>query len=293
MSSGRHRSELLGVPRSVEVTGGTLDYFERGEGPLLLFSHGWLSNANLWRKVIDLLHGDFRCLALDLPLGSHRTPMDADADLGPSGVAALIVDALEGLDLSEVTLVGNDSGGAYSQIALARHGERIGDRVARLILTSCETPYDEWPPAPFDVLPALARDPRALGGLLGALEDPAIRATPPAYGLLLKHPVELQVSDSYALPATREDGVLHDVAKAMASASTAPIREAGERLIAASELPILLIWSGEDEVFPLEHAERYAGALKHGRLVAIEGAYSFTPEDQPEAVAAAIRSFAS
>jgi len=125
------------------------------------------------------------------------------------------------------------------------------------------------------------------------LEDSAIRATPPAYGLLFKHPVDPQVSDSYALPATREDGVLRDVAKAMASASTAPVREAGERLIAASELPILLIWSGEDGVFPLEHAERYAGALKHGRLVPIEDAYGFTPEDQPEAVATAIRSFAS
>ncbi len=286
-----HRSELLGVSHSVDVTGGTLDYFERGEGPLLLFSHGWLSNANLWRKVIDLLHEDFRCVALDLPLGSHRRPMGADADLSPNGVAGLIADLLEGLDLNEVALIGNDSGGAYSQIALARHGERIGDRVRGLILTSCETPYDEWPPPPFDGLPAAARDLQVLRGLLGALEDPIVRALPPAYGLLLKHPVEPEIFDSYALPATREPGVLGDVAKAMAAASTAPVREAGEYLIASSELPILLIWSKEDEVFPLEHGERYAEALKHGRFVPINDAYSFTPEDQPEAVAVAIRSF--
>jgi pimeloyl-ACP methyl ester carboxylesterase len=291
VSPHRWRSELLGVPRSVEVTGGSLEYFERGTGPTLLFSHGWLANANLWRKVIDLLHRDFRCLSLDLPLGSHRTPMDADADLGPAGVARLLSDALERIDLDDVTLVGNDSGGAYSQIALARHGERIGDRVTRLILTSCETPYDEWPPPPFDGLPAAARDPQALKRLLGALEDPAIRATPPAYGLLLKHPIEPEVSDSYALPATRDEGVLRDVAKAMASASTAPVREAGEHLIASSGLPTLLIWSSEDLVFPLEHAARYAAALRHGQLVPIEDAYSFTPEDQPVAVAAAIRHF--
>lgn len=288
-----YRSKLLGVPHSVDVAGGTLDYFERGEGPLLLFSHGWLSNANLWRKVIDLLHEDFRCIALDLPLGSHRRPMGADADLGPSGVAALIADALEGLDLNDVALIGNDSGGAYSQIALARHGERIGDRVTRLILTSCETPYDEWPPTPFDGLPAAARDPQALRRLLGALEDPMVRALPPAYGLLLKYPVEPEVFDSYALPATREAGVLGDVAKAMAEASTAPVREAGECLIATSELQFLLIWSKEDEVFPFEHGERYAEALKDARFVSINDAYSFTPEDQPEAVARAIRPFAS
>lgn len=212
--------------------------------------------------------------------------------LSPSGVGALIADVVERLDLSEVTLVGNDSGGAYSQIALAQHGERIGTRVSRLVLTSCETPYDEWPPPPFDGLPAAARDPELLGQLLGALEDPAIRTTPPAYGLLLKRPVEVEVSDSYALPACRDTGVLHDVAKAMASASTAPVRVAGEHLIASSDLPTQLIWSSEDEVFPIAHAERYARDLKHGELVRIDDSFSFTPEDRPEAVAEAIRDFA-
>lgn len=288
----RWRSGLLGEHRSVEVPGGAIEYFERGEGPILVFSHGWLANANLWRKVVDLLFGEFRCLALDLPLGSHRTPMDPDADLSPSGVGALIANAVERLDLNEVTLVGNDSGGAYSQIALAQHGERIGDRVARLVLTSCETPYDEWPPPPFDGLPAAARDPELLGKLLSALEDPTIRATPPAYGLLLKRPIEAEVSDSYALPANRDKDILRDVAKVMASTSTAPVRAAGEHLIASSDLPVRLIWSSEDEVFPIAHAKRYAGALHDARLVSIDNSFSFTPEDRPDAVAEAIRDFA-
>ena len=293
MSDGhRWRSAQLGECRTIEVPGGAIEYFERGEGPTLVFSHGWLANANLWRKVIDLLCGEFRCLALDLPLGSHRTPMAADADLSPNGVGALIADAVERLGLSEATLVGNDSGGAYSQIALTQQGERIGERVSRLVLTSCETPYDEWPPPPFDGLPTAARDPDLLGQLLGALEDPAIRATPPAYGLLLKRPVEAEVSDSYALPAGRDEGVLRDVAKAMASTSTAPVRAAGERLIASSDLPVQLIWSNKDEVFPIANAERYANALRHSELVRIDDAYSFTPEDRPDAVAEAIRDFA-
>lgn len=285
----RWRSELLGKPRALELADGVLDYFERGEGPVLLFSHGWLANANLWRKVVDRLHSEFRCLVLDLPLGSHRTPMGSGADLSPLGVAGLIAAALEQLDLHAATLVGNDSGGAYSQIALTQHEAQIAGRVSGLVLTSCETPYDEWPPAPFDGLPEAARDPKTLGQLLAALEDPAVRAAPVAYGLLLKHPSE--ASDSYALPASRDPGVLHDVAKAMASATTAPVRGAGEALIAHSELPTLLIWSEEDQVFPLEHAARYANELADAQLVRISDSYSFTPEDQPEAVATAIRSF--
>ena len=290
--SHRWRSQLLGEPFSLELPCGTLDCFERGGGPALLFSHGWLANANLWRQVVEILCDEFRCLVLDLPLGSHRTPMNTDADLSPTGVAGLIAAAVERLGLDEVTLVGNDSGGAYSQIALAQHA-RLGERASRLVLTSCETPYDEWPPEPFDGLPAAAGDPEALGQLLAALEDPAIRAAPVAYGLLTKHPVEPEVSDSYALPASRDEGVLHDVAKAMSSASTAPVRAAGEHLIAHSDLPTLLIWSSEDEVFPLAHAQRYASALQNGSLVQIQDSLSFTPEDQPAAVAAAISSFAT
>ena len=288
----RWRSELLGEPRTLDLPDGRLDYFERGEGPAILFSHGWLANANLWRKVVDVLCDEFRCLALDLPLGSHRTAMGAEADLSPAGIAGLIAAAAEGLDLRQMTLAGNDSGGAYSQIALAQHGD-LGKRVSRLALTSCETPYDEWPPKPFDGLPAAASDRRALGQLLAALEDPAVRALPVAYGLLAKHPLKSEVSDSYALPASRDEGVLRDVAKAMSSATTAPVRAAGEHLIAHSDLPTLLIWSSEDEVFPPAHAERYASALPNGSLVRIDDSFSFTPEDQPAAVAAAIRSFAA
>lgn len=285
----RWRSELLGDPRTLELDGGSLDYFERGEGPTLLFSHGWLANANLWRKVVDRLHAEFRCLVLDLPLGSHRTPMAPGADLSPLGVAGLIAAVLERLDLHAATLVGNDSGGAYSQIALTGHAAQTAERVSGLVLTSCETPYDEWPPVPFDGLPEAARDPEVLGQLLGALEDPAVRAAPVAYGLLLKHPTE--ASDSYALPASRNPSVLRDVAKAMASATTAAVRAAGEALIAHHDLPTLLIWSEEDEVFPVEHAARYADALAKARLVRIADSYGFTPEDQPEAVAMAIGSF--
>jgi pimeloyl-ACP methyl ester carboxylesterase len=286
VNEDRWRSELLGEQRRLELDDGVLDYFERGDGPVLLFSHGWLANANLWRKVVDQLHTEFRCIALDLPLGSHRTPMAPDADLSPLGVAGLIAAVLERLNLNDPTLVGNDSGGAYSQIALAQHEKQTAERVSGLVLTSCETPYDEWPPAPFDGLPEAARDLEVLGQLLAALEDPVVRASPVAYGQLLKHPTE--VSDSYALPASRDPGVLRDVAKAMASATTATVRAAGETMIARSELPALLIWSEEDAVFPVEHAARYADALANAQLVHITDSYGFTPEDQPEAVATAI-----
>ena len=281
------RSPLLGAPRTIELPGGRLECFERGQGPVLVFAHGWLANANLWRQVVELLAARFRCIALDLPLGSHRHPMDAAADLGPHGCGKLVLAALAELDLCEVTLVGNDSGGAYSQIAAASDAGRI----ARLVLNSCETPYDSFPPPPFDGLPALAADPGALGQALAALRDPEVRTSAAAYGLLIKHPPDQAASDSYALPAIKDAAVLRDVAKVMSSAASAPVHTAGQRLIASFERPVLFAWGTQDQVFPLAHAQRYAAELADARVVEIEDAYSFTPEDQPQRLAAAIESF--
>ncbi|HET7445932.1 MAG TPA: alpha/beta hydrolase [Solirubrobacterales bacterium] len=283
----RWRSPLLGEPFELDLPQGRLDAFRRGEGPPPVFAHGWLANANLWRGVVDRLAGDFTCIALDLPLGAHRTSLGLGADLSAEGCGALIADALDAIGLDDVTLVGNDSGGAYSQIALSTRPERVG----RLVLTSCETPYDEFPPVPFDGLPAAASDPQALGQLLAALEDPEVRKLPAAFGLLVKHPLDPRVSDAYALPCLHDEGVLRDTAKAMAGASTAVVHRAGATLIESWRRPALLVWSAEDPVFPLEHARRYAEALPSAELVEIEDSYSFTPEDQPAAVAAAISSW--
>lgn len=282
----RYRSPLLGEPRRIETCAGEIEVFERGEGPALVFAHGWLANANLWRNVVDRLADRFRCLALDLPLGAHRLPVTPGADLSAAGCGALLGDAIETLGLAGATLVGNDSGGAYSQIALA-HRPELADR---LVLTSCETPYDEFPPPPFDGLPAAAADPAVLGQLLAALEDPEVRKLPAAFGLLAKHPIEPAVSDSYALPCSRDTEILRDTAKAMAGASTETVHRAGATLIANWEKPALLVWSRQDPVFPIEHARRYAEALPAARLVEVDDCFSFTPEDRPDAVADAIAS---
>jgi pimeloyl-ACP methyl ester carboxylesterase len=281
------RSEALGVEQELPLAGGRLRYFRRGDGPPVVFAHGWLANANLWRRVVDLLADRFTCISLDLPLGAHRVAMDPGADLSPAGCGALIASALAELDLVDVTLVGNDSGGAYSQIAVAAHPQRVG----RLVLNSCETPYGEFPPPPFDGLPAAAKNPDALRQLFEALRDRAVRSSPAAFGLLIKHALPEVVSDSYALPCISDRAILRDTAKVMSSACSEPVQEAGRALIATFQLPVLLAWSPEDRVFAPADARRYCEALSDGRIALIEDAYSFTPEDQPERLAEEIARF--
>lgn len=288
--SHMHRSPLLGEAKVVTVPHGDVEYFERGEGATtLVFAHGWLANANLYRHVVDILHHDFRCIVLDLPLGSHRVPLPVNADVAPDGIAALIASVLEALDLREVVLVGTDSGGAYSQIAVARHT----DRVARLVLNSCETPFDRFPPAGFEWLWLLGRDPQALAQTAEGLRDPAVQqaAYGPGAGVMKRLP-EPEVLASYALPGAENADVRANAAHVISSASTAAVVSAGEVLKRRADLPVLLVWSSEDTLLPAASAQKYAEVLPSAELVLVDDALIFSPEDQPAAVAAAIGRFA-
>ncbi|MDQ0465459.1 pimeloyl-ACP methyl ester carboxylesterase [Caulobacter ginsengisoli] len=281
------RSPDLGERRMVETPAGPMAVHERGAGRPLVFVHGWLANANLWRGVTAKLAQRFRTVALDLPLGSHLTAMAPGADLSPAGVADLILAALEQLDLRDAVLVGNDSGGAYSRIALAKDASRV----AALVLNASETPGVSWPPAVFAPLQAGARAGH-LRASLKSLRDPALRMLDGAYGLVVGKPLDRAAGDSYVLPALEDDGVLADVQAAIALATTEAIDAASAQVVASFERPVALIWPADDQVFPEGLARAYAAALKDGRFETIADARSFTPEDQPEALADRIAAFA-
>src|SRR5688500_4505160 len=105
-------SDALGERRVVRLPQGPVSYRERGDGPAVLFIHGFLVNGDLWRGVVPGLADDYRCITPDWPLGSHELPMDERADLTPHGLVRLIDDFMAALALEDVVVVGNDTGGA-------------------------------------------------------------------------------------------------------------------------------------------------------------------------------------
>ncbi|HEU0024961.1 MAG TPA: alpha/beta hydrolase [Thermoleophilaceae bacterium] len=289
MSSSEHvgwRDPALGAPRRVDLPHGTLEAFEAGSGAPIVFVHGLLVNANLWRKVVAKLSPDFRCVALDLPLGSHRLAMGEGADLSPTGLADLIADAIEALGLEDVTLVGNDTGGALCQIVVTRRPERIG----RLVLTSCDY-RDNFPPAMFSFFKPAARIPGALKVLLAPMRFRAPRRLPIAFGWLAKRPIDREAEDSYVLPAMTRPEVVGDAKRLLRAVDKRYTNEAADRL-GEFDKPALIAWSREDRFFKPRDAERLAGDLPRARIEWIDDAYTFSPEDQPERLAEAIASFA-
>ena len=283
--AGTWRSEALGESATLHLRQGPLRYHEAGSGPPVVFIHGVLVNANLWRKVVAELPTDLRCVALDLPLGAHLAPMPPDADLTPPAVADLIADAIEELGLDDVTLVGNDTGGALCQLVVTRRPERIG----RLVLTSCDA-FDNFPPKVMRPMMPVLTLPGALRVLYAPLRLAALRRRMLTMIRATKRPVEPEAVDSYTFPGLRSAAVRRDTRKLLAGADRRQTLEAGERL-RGFDRPALIAWSREDRFFPTRYASRLAQALPDSRLEWIEDSYTFSPEDQPARVAELIAAF--
>lgn len=281
----RWRDPALGTPRDLDLPQGRLRLFEAGTGSPIVFVHGLLVNANLWRKVVARLSPDFHCVALDLPLGSHTVPLPDATDLRPPAVAELIADAIEALGLEDVTLVGNDTGGALCQMVVTSRPERIG----RLVLTSCDY-RDHFPPPLFSYFGPAARVPGAFQFLLAPMRFRGPRRLPIAFGWLTSEPIDREAEDSYLYPALYDPAARADVRKFLRGVDRSQTNAAADKL-GRFERPALVAWSGADKVFPKEDAERLAADLPQSRLEFVEGARTFSAEDEPERLAEMIAGF--
>jgi pimeloyl-ACP methyl ester carboxylesterase len=270
----------------VRLTQGPISYTESGEGPPIVFAHGLLVDGRLWRKVTPLLEDRFRCIVPDLPLGSHRTPMNPDADLSPPGLARIIDGFLEALDLEDVVLVANDTGGAISQITAANHPERIG----RLLLTNCDAFENFLPPA-FRGLQWAARVPPVLNGIMQGMRFAPLRRLPNAYGWLIKRDFDAAPTRDWADPFLTDKAIRRDTVKVLRGIDPRFTIDAAEKL-RSFDRPALLAWAVEDRFFKVSFAEKLADTINGATLERIEDSYTFVSEDQPERLAELIARFA-
>jgi len=269
----------------IELPAGRIRYREAGEGKPIVFVHGYLVDGRLWDGVVDRLSDRFRCLAPDWPIGAQQIAMNPDADLTPPGIAALIASFLEALDLEDVTIVGNDSGGAMSQVLVTRHPERIG----RLVLTNCDT-HENFPPGVFKAMPPIAAMPGGMTVLAAPFRIGAIART--AFRPFARTPIPGELISSWMEPGMKSPGVRRDLKKVTVGMNKRHTLAAAEKL-RDSDLPILLTWAPEDRFFPIKYAQRLAGEAGNARIVEIPDSKTFVPLDQPGRLADEIATFAS
>ena len=241
-----------------------------------MFVHGVLVNGELWRTTIERLFARYRCIALTLPLGAHHTPMPADADLSLAGLAGIVAAVLEELDVNDVTLVGNDTGGAICQLVAAHHPERLGG----LALFSCDA-YEHFPPTALKPLCALARRaPDAVDAMLRGLSARPLQ-------LLVRLSVATQsnpeLEASFFRSLTESAGVRRDLVEVLAQAEPSYTLAAVEGLRRFGR-PALVAWADGDLFFPKADGERLARDLG-GRFEVVPGSRTLVPFDRPELTA--------
>jgi pimeloyl-ACP methyl ester carboxylesterase len=271
----------------IQLSQGTIHYRDEGAGPVIVLIHGVLVDGSVWSRVVPQLASDARCIVPDLPLGSHRTPMREGADLSPPGVATLIAELLERLDVDDVTLVGNDTGGALCQLVAAHHPDRVG----RLVLTNCDA-FENFPPPAFrPVVRALARVPGAVAALDLLGRPRALRRRAMAIMPLTVEPIPDELVKAWLAPL-RDPRVRRDLVKLMRGMSSEHTLEAAKRL-RVFHRPALIVWGKRDAFFPIKDAERLAATVPDARVELIENARTFVQLDAPDRLAELISEFAS
>jgi pimeloyl-ACP methyl ester carboxylesterase len=271
---------------SVDVAQGRINYRVAGPAdsgrPPVVFVHGLLVNGELWTGVAqELAARGLRSYAPDLPLGAHPVALAAGVDLSPRGVAALVLAFLAALDLTDVTLVGNDTGGALCQFLIDADQSRIG----RLVLTNCDA-FDQFPPPPFGLLVKAGSRPGRLRALMAPMRLTAARHSILGYGPLAKH-LDPAMTRRWIQPILTDAGVRRDGAAFMRAIRPADLVDVSTRLDRFGK-PVLLLWGTGDRFFTLALAQRLRDAFPAARLVEIDGARTFHPLDDPARTAAEI-----
>jgi pimeloyl-ACP methyl ester carboxylesterase len=272
----------------IELSAGTIEYEDTaGEGPAVAMVHGLAMDWRQWRHVVADLRAEHRCVLPVLPMGSHRQPMNADADLSLRGMCRILAEFLERLDLRDVTLCFNDWCGAQVMIA-----DGLMDRVGKLVLVSCEA-FENYPPGLAGHAAWLsAKLPGGVPLMRRVLLSPTLRPLPIVFGQMTKHGVPDELMREWLEPLRRPE-IRRDFRKYTGAAMKGrhDLRAATPAL-ASFDRPVLVVWDTEGKMMPTEHGRRLAEAFPDSSLIELPDCYTLIPEDQPGELARAIRDFA-
>jgi pimeloyl-ACP methyl ester carboxylesterase len=265
--------------RSVATPSGSISYVEQGQGPVALFVHGILLNGYLWRHQLAQLSDVRRCIAVDLLAHGH-THATSGGDLSVTANAHMLREFLDALDIAQVDLVGNDSGGGIAQIFAALHPTRV----RTLTLTDCDA-HDNWPPEAFKPFVSMV----AAGGLSDTLHamlrDKNLFRSPQALGPAYERPeaVSDEAIQAYLAPLVSTSQRVRELERfigAFDCSHTVAVANELRRL----RVPTLIAWGTDDIYFDAKWAQWLAATIPGTRRrIDYPGARIFFPEERAQA----------
>lgn len=272
---------------SIDTSAGIIHFEEFGprDGQPVVFVHGYLMGGQLWRGVSQRLVGHgLRCIVPTWPLGAHPEALRPHADRTITGVASIVAQVLDALDLDDVVLIGNDTGGVITQLVAVHHAERIG----ALVLTSCDA-FEHFPPPILKPVIAAAKSKATFRALIQTQRVPAVRRR--GYAGLAYTDIE-ELTKQWTRCVLSNPAVAEDLRQFSLSLRTEITRDAAARLNGFDK-PTLIAWSADDVFFEQEDARRLAATIPNARLEIIEHARTFSMLDQPDRLAELTASIAA
>jgi len=268
---------------TADLPQGRLAYCAAGpassSSPPVVLVHGILVDARLWEPVAARLAAEgIRSYAPTLPIGAHRWPMNADADLSPQGIAGLLLDFIDALGLRGVTIAGNDTGGAICQVMLGADTSRIGAAV----LTNCDA-LGSFPPRGLAPLFRALRHPVLVAGLASGLRSGTIRHGPLAYGPLTSGPLDRALTRDWVRPLAQA-AIRRDIAKFARDVHPRVLLDAASRFGQFTG-PVRILWGEADRYFGTELGRQLSEAFPDATLTTIPRGRTLLPLDYPGEVA--------
>jgi pimeloyl-ACP methyl ester carboxylesterase len=264
---------------TIDINAGTIHYEATGpeNGRPVVFVHGYMMGAELWRQVSARLGSrGLRCIAPTWPLGAHPQPLRPGADRTTTGVAGMVADVLAALDLDDVVLVGNDTGGVVTQLVAVHHPERLG----ALVLTSCDA-FEHFPPPILKPVIMAAKTKALFRTAVQAMRAPVVRKR--AFDGLAHSNID-DLTEIWVRPVLSDPAVAEDLRQFTLSMRTEVTTGVAARL-PEFDRPTLIAWSGDDTFFELSDGERLAATIPNARLEVIDGARTFSMVDRPDRLA--------
>ncbi|WP_157909348.1 alpha/beta fold hydrolase [Acinetobacter piscicola] len=276
--------ELFKTQKTIQLPCGAINLRENGKGYPVIFLHGIVTNSLVWRHVVAGLGSEVRCIVPDLPLGSHKSALP-NTDLSIPGIAQIVVDLLDSLNIEHAVIVGNGYGGDIAQVIAAKYPERISGLV--LIATNAFD-SDPWTVKLLGKVAALLSHAKILQTF--ALKSKIVQRLPIAYGGVTKRAIPQEIMVDYLSPLQCDPLVYKDLLRFFEELSPSYLAEYSP-MLAEYKKPSLLIWPREEKFFPAEGAVRLAKTLPHCSLEIVDDAYAWVPEDNPNALVRLLTEF--
>jgi pimeloyl-ACP methyl ester carboxylesterase len=156
------------------------------------------------------------------------------------------------LDLEDVVLVGNDTGGVVTQLVAVHHPERLG----ALVLTSCDA-FEHFPPPILKPVILAAKSKALFRTAIQTMRAPAARKR--AFDGLAYHNID-DLTEIWVRPALSDRAIAEDLRQ-------------------------FTLWSADDTFFEVADGERLAATIPNAHLEVIDGARTFSMVDRPDRLA--------